>query len=167
MSSTAPTSSTRSPTGSAPRRSTRRRTASCTLTQDVDVETGGLVTVRYPGGLIATIDCSWSLPTSAPTWGGLTLQITGTQGSVEIEPFAEHVSGVGVDGSIFLGYGTDLDALLLAEFLDAVRASGAPVPGQAPHSVPQPDGSVGLRTLEIMEAALRSAETGQPVALAR
>jgi 1,5-anhydro-D-fructose reductase (1,5-anhydro-D-mannitol-forming) len=131
----------------------------------VDVETGGLVTVCYPGGLIATIDCSWSQPLSAATWGGLTLQVTGTKGSVEIEPFAEHVSGVGESGEIFLGYGPDLNALLLAEFLDAVRVSGAPTPGQPPLKVPQPDGAVGLRTLEIVEAAIRSAEVKQPVAL--
>lgn len=131
----------------------------------VDVETGGLVTIRYAGGLIATIDCSWSQPLTAPTWGGLTLQVTGTKGSVEIEPFAEHVSGVGVTGGIHLGYGTDTNALLIAEFLDAVRVSGPPVAGRTPSSVPQPDGSVGLRTLEIMEAALRSAEAGQPVAV--
>lgn len=132
----------------------------------IDVETGGLVTVRYAGGLIATIDCSWSQPLTAPTWGGLTLQVTGTKGSVEIDPFAEHVAGLGVNGGIHLGYGTDLDALLLTEFLDAVRASGPPVAGQTPRQVPQPDGHVGLRTLTIMEAALRSAEAGQPVTVA-
>ncbi|MBG6237753.1 putative dehydrogenase [Mycetocola sp. CAN_C7] len=133
----------------------------------LDVETGGLVTVRYPGGLIATIDCSWSHPSTSATWGGLTLQATGTKGSVEIAPFAEHVSGLGDDGEIFLGFGTDLNALLLAEFLDAVRTSGRPVAGQPPRVTPQPDGDVGLRTLEIMEAALRSAELRQPVALER
>jgi 1,5-anhydro-D-fructose reductase (1,5-anhydro-D-mannitol-forming) len=131
----------------------------------IDVETGGLVTVSYPGGLIASIDCSWSQPNSAPTWGGLTLQVTGTKGSVEIEPFAEHVAGIGEGGGIFLGFGTDLNALLLAEFLDAVRASGTPVPGQPPFTSPQPDGAVGLRTLEIMEAALQSARVGQPVSI--
>ena len=131
----------------------------------VDVETGGLVTITYPSGLIATIDCSWSQPDTAPTWGGLTLQATGTKGSVEIEPFAEHVAGMGVDGEIFLDFGTDLNSLLLAEFLAAVRQSGPARAGGAPRVVPQPDGAVGLRTLEIMDAARRSVETRQPVVL--
>ena len=130
----------------------------------VEVETGGLVTITYDSGLIATIDCSWSLPDTAPTWGGVTLKVTGTRGSVEVAPFAEHLSGVGVDGGIHLGFATDLDALLLAEFLDAVRGTGRPVPGQAPRAV-QPDGHVGLRTLQIVDAARRSAAAGTPIAL--
>lgn len=132
--------------------------------KDVAAETGGLVTITYESGLIATIDCSWSQPDTAATWGGLTLKVTGTSGSVEIEPFAEHVSGVGVDGDIRLGYGADIDALLLAEFLDAVRRSGPATPGRAPLA-PQPDGAVGVRTLEIVDAARRSARAGRPVAL--
>lgn len=131
----------------------------------VDVETGGLVTLTYPSGLIATIDCSWSQPDAAPTWGGVTLQVSGTRGSAEIEPFAEHVGGIGVNGEIFLGYATDLDELLLAEFLGAVRRSGPAVAGKAPRFTPQPDGQVGLRTLEIVDAARRSAATGAPVSL--
>ncbi|WP_022886036.1 Gfo/Idh/MocA family protein [Glaciibacter superstes] len=134
--------------------------------KDIDVETGGLVTVTYPGGLIATIDCSWSQPDAAATWGGLSLQVTGTGGSALIEPFAEHVAGTGSDGPIHLGYGTNLDELLLTEFIAAVRQSGSPRPGSSPRVVPQPDGSVGLRTLEIMDAARRSAAEGRPVTIA-
>ncbi|MEI5010885.1 Gfo/Idh/MocA family oxidoreductase [Streptomyces sp. PmtA] len=35
------------------------------------VESAGLLTLAYPRGLVATIDCSWSHPASHPTWGGL------------------------------------------------------------------------------------------------
>lgn len=35
----------------------------------LDVETAGLVTIRYPGGTVAAIDCSWSHPKDHPTWG--------------------------------------------------------------------------------------------------
>lgn len=132
--------------------------------KNVAAETGGLVTITYESGLIATIDCSWSQPDAASTWGGLTLKVTGTNGSVEIEPFAEHVGGFGVEGDIRLDYGTDIDALLIDEFLDAVRRSGSAVEGQAP-IVPQPDGAVGVRTLEIVDAARRSARVGAPVTL--
>ncbi|MDQ0643605.1 Gfo/Idh/MocA family protein [Microbacterium murale] len=132
--------------------------------KNVAAETGGLVTITYESGLIATIDCSWSQPDAASTWGGLTLKVTGTNGSVEIEPFAEHIGGVGVDGDIRIGYGADIDALLIDEFLEAVRRSGAAVPGRAPLA-PQPDGAVGMRTLEIVDAARRSARAGSPVAV--
>ncbi len=131
----------------------------------VQVETGGLVTITYRSGLIATIDCSWSQPDSAPTWGGLTLKVTGSKGSVEIAPFAERVAGQGDAGPIHLGYAADSDAALLEEFLRAVRTSGRAQPGAAPAVRPQPDGGVGLRTVQIVDAARRSALSRVPVAV--
>jgi 1,5-anhydro-D-fructose reductase (1,5-anhydro-D-mannitol-forming) len=131
----------------------------------VDVETGGLVTVTYEDGLIATIDCSWSQPDNAPTWGGVTLEVTGTRGSVTVEPFAEHVGGFGLDGTIRLGYGTDVDALMIDEFLIAVRGRRGAASDDSPSAAPQPDGRVGLRTLEIVDAARRSAFSGVPVSV--
>ena len=119
----------------------------------VAVETGGLVTVTYPSGVIATIDCSWSVPDSAPTWGGLTLQIVGTKGTMTIAPFAQHVDGYDANGPVFTPVGDDLDGAMLEEFLCAVRD----------RRQPQPDADVGMRTLAIVDAARRSAETGQPV----
>ena len=75
----------------------------------LSVETGGVVTITYRNGLLATIDCSWSVPDNGPTWGGLTLQVTGTNGSVEIAPFQQHVGGTDRDGEVFLPVGGDLD----------------------------------------------------------
>lgn len=129
----------------------------------VEVETGGLVTVNYDNGLLATIDCSWSVPDNGPTWGGVTLQVTGTNGSVEIEPFLPHVAGTDSGGEVYLGIGENFDASMLATFLNAVRASGPAKAGTTPTAVPQPDGAVGLRTLRIVDAARRSATSGQPV----
>ncbi|MFF1877489.1 Gfo/Idh/MocA family protein [Leifsonia sp. NPDC058230] len=121
----------------------------------IGVETGGLVTAIYPGGVVATIDCSWSVPDSAATWGGLTLQVTGTRGTVTIAPFAQHVRGHDADGEVWAGVGDDLDAAMLDEFLAAVREGRRATPG----------GDVGVRTLRVVEAAQRSAVTGQPVLL--
>jgi 1,5-anhydro-D-fructose reductase (1,5-anhydro-D-mannitol-forming) len=131
----------------------------------VAVETGGLVTVTYDNGLLATIDCSWSVPDNGPTWGGVSLQVTGTNGSVEIEPFLPHVGGTDASGEVYLPIGSNFDASMLGAFLSAVRASGPAVPGTTPSVVPQPDGAVGLRTLRIVDAARRSAVSGQPVEL--
>ncbi|ATG50528.1 dehydrogenase [Brachybacterium vulturis] len=115
-------------------------------------ETGGLVTLTYGSGLVATIDCSWSLPEDAPTWGGLRLQAVGTGGQLQIDAFAQHVGGPGQ----WLPYGSDLDALLLDAFLGAVREGRAV----------DPTGEVGLRTVRVVAAAQESVRTGQPVALA-
>ncbi|MFF1572330.1 Gfo/Idh/MocA family protein [Leifsonia sp. NPDC058292] len=121
----------------------------------VQVETGGLVTAVYPSGVVATIDCSWSVPDSAATWGGVTLQITGTRGTITVAPFAQHVSGYDLGGPVWTGTGDDLDAAMLGEFLHAVREGRPAVPG----------GDVGVRTLQIVAAAQASAATGQPVAV--
>jgi len=121
----------------------------------VQVETGGLVTATYSSGVIATIDCSWSQPLDAPTWGGLTLQVVGTRGSITISPFASHVSGDGEQGAIWLPFGADLDALMIDEFLAGVRESRQP----------QPDAAVGVRTVALMTAAQLSADTANPVSV--
>ncbi|MEE1618598.1 Gfo/Idh/MocA family protein [Brachybacterium sp. J153] len=115
-------------------------------------ETGGLVTLTYANGMVATIDCSWSQPVDAPTWGGLTLQAVGTGGQMQIDAFALHVGGPGR----WLPYGVDLDAELLDAFLAAVRAGEAVAP----------TGDAGLATVRVVAAAQESARTGQPVALA-
>lgn len=119
----------------------------------VEVETGGLVSLRYPSGVIATIDCSWSQPETADTWGGLTLEVQGTRGSMRVAPFASHVGGFGHGGSLYCAYGPDLDGLLLDRFLEALRDG----------SVPEPSGMVGYRTLAVVDAAQRSAQAAAPV----
>jgi len=120
-----------------------------------DVETGGLVFVTYDDGFVATIDCSWSEPACSPTWGGLRLSVHGTDGSMSFDAFTDHVT-VYDDraGRVrWAGCGTDLDALMLDEFLAAIR-EGRPA---------QPDGAVGLRTLALVEAAYASIASGLPV----
>src|SRR5581483_4189999 len=58
------------------------------------VETAGLVLVGYANGVIAAIDCSWSRPETAPTWGGLTFHVTGTQGTVDLDLFGAGARGL-------------------------------------------------------------------------
>ncbi|MFK4791626.1 Gfo/Idh/MocA family protein [Microbacterium sp. ZW T5_56] len=125
--------------------------------RELAVETGGIVTVQYPSGVIASIDCSWSWPMSSPTWGGLTLQIVLELGTLTVSPFRRGVAGHDAAGETWTPVGADLDALMLAEFLDAVRTD----------RTPQPDAAVGIRTLEIVSAARTSAaSSGTPVQLA-
>ncbi len=124
--------------------------------RDLAVETGGLVTLQYPSGVIATIDCSWSWPMSSATWGGLTVQVVAERGTITVSPFAKGVAGHDAAGETWDPIGADLDALLLAEFVDAVRTRRRP----------QPDAGVGIRTVEIVKAAqLSAARGGEVVAL--
>lgn len=120
-----------------------------------DVETSGLVFVTYADGLVATIDCSWSEPIGYPTWGGLSLTVQGSDGTVSFDAFNERIT-VYDDRASAMRWeecGTDLDALMLEEFLTAIREDRPP----------QPDGMVGLRTLALVEAAYASLASGLPV----
>ena len=116
------------------------------------VETAGLVAITYADGISAVLDCSWSVPTGYPAWGGLSLRIEGSRGAVEFEPFGERMAVYTADGS-WQDYGPNLDQLMIAEFLDCVRT------GRQPRS----DGAAGLRTLQIVLAAQRSAADGVTV----
>ena len=120
-------------------------------------ETAGLVTITYDNGVIAAIDCSWSRPESAPTWGGVKMTVAGTGGTVDLDFFGPRARGLEtVSGRpIELPYGPNFDASLVGTFLDGVRSG----------IHPQPDGAVGLRTLRIVLAAQESAETGSTVTI--
>lgn len=120
-------------------------------TGDGQAETGGLVTLRYSNGLFATIDCSWSQPADAATWGGLTLHAAGTGGQLTVDAFAQRVEGPGQWHS----FGLNLDELLLSAFIEAVRSG----------EVREPSGQTGVRTVRVVRAAQESVRTGQPVHL--
>ncbi|WP_144712883.1 Gfo/Idh/MocA family protein [Curtobacterium pusillum] len=122
-------------------------------------ETAGLVTVTYDSGMVAAIDCSWSRADTSPVWGGLTLDVAGTGGTVSVDFFGAAARGSGAaDGrSIELRYGADHDLPMLRTFLDAARSG----------TQPQPDVEVGLRTLSIVLAAQESVRTGGTVPVLR
>lgn len=122
---------------------------------EVAVETAGLVSIEYAGGLVATIDCSWSKPDSYPTWGGLTLQLIGTGGIADMDAFNARVGGQSeaTKNGLWFPYGGSADNALINEFLDSLQQ----------HRAPQPDGRSGLRTVRIVQAAYESVRTGTTV----
>lgn len=98
---------------------------------ELDVETGGVVTIDYENGLIATIDCSWSRPQHFPTWGGLTMHVTGIDGLASLDAFAGRIEGFAESGRrpVWLPFGADAITLMLREFLASIREGRAAVPG--------------------------------------
>lgn len=121
------------------------------------VETGALVWLRFADGVVATIDCSWSKPRSYPTWGGLSIDVVGTTGTLSTDAFAQHLTEygprrVGVSRPF---WGSDPNRGMLEEFVAAIREDREPAPS----------GVDGLRALEIVDAAYRSIESGTPVRL--
>ena len=115
----------------------------------------GLLSIDMASGAVATLDTSWSRPKSYPTWGDVTLQVIGSKGNAYADLFGQHVTLYPHEGTKprWISWGSDLDSLMVDDFIAAVRQ------GQAPRST----GQDGLVALEVALAAYASAEAGQPV----
>jgi predicted dehydrogenase len=124
-----------------------------------DVETGGLVSLRFENGVFATIDCSWSKPPSYPTWGGLSIEAVGSNGVITADAFRQRLAvyGSGEPAASWPAWGSSPDVAMIGEFLAAIRQRREPAV----------TGLDGLRAVEIVEAAYRSIESGEPVRLER
>ena len=125
-----------------------------TETDDAAILTLELEGGHIADGTFATIDPSWSRGDGFPTWGDVTLRISGTAGVLDVDPFArplrtyDHKSLA----PTWSYTGQDMNALMLADFLRGV-AEGKPAGANALD---------GLRTLEVVLAAYRSAENHKP-----
>ena len=124
----------------------------------LDVEDVGVLTCDLAGGAFVSIDCSWSRPQTFPTWGGVTLHVVGEKATVDIDVFRQALTHYddSAGRTRLLGWGDDLTGRMVGDFADAILAG---------RSVPI-DGLDGLRALEVVIAAYRSAETKRPVAIA-
>jgi len=124
------------------------------VTDDAAILTLDLEGGSFADGAFATIDPSWSRGDGYPTWGDVTLRISGTSGVLDVDPFAQPLRTFDHEtGAPSWSYmGEDMDALMLEDFLRGV-AEGVPAGAS---------GLDGLRTLEVVLAAYRSAEDHEP-----
>src|SRR5438132_10349256 len=129
-----------------------------TFIYGLEVEDCGTLTCDLAGGAFASIDCSWSRPATYPTWGGVTLHVVGDRGTVDVDVFRQSLTHYDdAAGAVKLvGWGDDLNALMIGGFVDAILTG---------RSVPI-TGEDGLRSLEVVVAAYRSAALGRAVAIA-
>ncbi|MFI6006045.1 Gfo/Idh/MocA family protein [Streptomyces sp. NPDC051366] len=132
--------------------------ANSVLSGQPGVESAALVTVRYPSGTVAAIDCSRSVSADQPAAGGPRMTFIGDQGSLEFNARPRLLGGydAAAAGERWVAGGVDLDAVMLGAFVDSVRK------GQGAG----PDGEAGVRTLRIIQAAYASVASGRPVDLA-
>jgi predicted dehydrogenase len=122
----------------------------------VTVETSGLVMVGYPGGVFASIDCSWNRPLNYPTWGGLALSVVGDGGTLEVDPGKQRMTQFGgPDKYSWVPWGFDSNQLMIEEFLDSIDMGRRPLV----------TGENGLSTTVVALAALESARCGESVRL--
>ncbi len=125
------------------------------------VDDSGLLLMTLDNGGLATLDPSWSRLPGFPTWGDVTLEVVGTAGRAWLDPLAEHLHLFGADAVThrYVGYGENMDDLLLKAFLEVV--AGRPAP---PTLATGADGFVGMA---VSLAAYQSAADGRPVSVAQ
>ena len=118
------------------------------------VETGGLLLVHF-GEVVVTIDCSWSRPDTYPTWGGLSLEMVGERGVLEVDAFRQRFTlhGAGESNARWVYWGSDANAGMLEAFVESIRSGVQP----------PITGVDGLRAVEVVAAAYASAASGEPV----
>ncbi len=119
----------------------------------------GMLTITYDGGTFATLDTSWSRPAkSFKTWGDVTMEIVGESGVIEIDMFSQAVGhySEATGGYKEAGWGSNIDAGLIDDFLRLTRGESAPAIAT---------GEDGLRAAEVAFAAYESLRTRRAVAV--
>ncbi len=127
---------------------------------EVDVDTAGLVTLTFADGFFASIDCSWSRPTSYPRWGHLKMELFGERGAVRVDGFAQSLTAYSRHlprNPSWLAWGADPNQAMIEEFVASIEEAREP-------AVTWRDGYEALR---VALACYASADAGQPVTLDR
>jgi len=125
---------------------------------EVEVDTAGLILVNLSNGVQASIDCSWSRPTSYPRWGHLKMEVIGEQGTAVMDSLAQHLtlySDTGLRNPSWIGFGPDPNQAMLEEFVASIRE----------HREPSVTWNDGYQALRVALAAYESAKVKGPVRL--
>ncbi len=124
---------------------------------ETEVETGGLVMLTFDSGVFASIDCSWSKPPYYPTWGGLAMDFIGEKGLLTVNAFKQVMTVYTNERQrpAYAYWGSDSNQAMIEDFVEAIRADRAP----------KVTGYDGYKAVEVVMAAYKSVETGEPVRL--
>lgn len=124
------------------------------------VDDMALLSLRFEGGAVGSVDPSWSVPADNPWHYDFFLRVLGTSGALTIGDTTESlnvVGDVGRSGQVLVPFGVDIDALMIDAFAASIRA-GALVD-------PCANGEDGTRALEIALAGYAAAQTGVRIRL--
>ncbi len=120
-------------------------------------EDTAMLTLDYGSGVFASLDSSWSRLPTYRTWGDVTLNLVFEAAVIELDLFHQEVHhyGAGLVPHKTHGFGSNLDMLMVQEFVSAIR-EGRP---------PSVTGEDGLEAVRVVEAGYRSVQSGQPESL--
>jgi predicted dehydrogenase len=120
-----------------------------------DWEDCALLTLEFDSGIFATLDSSWSRPAAFRTWGDVTMTVVGDTSVIELDMFGQEVHRYGGgEKSHQVGFfGTNMDALLMQEFVNAIREDRQGLTTCLD----------GIKASEVAIAGYRSVVSGQPV----
>jgi len=121
---------------------------------DIEAEDSGLLSLEMQNGVLVTLDPSWSRPSSYPTWGNVTMELIGTEGSLYVDMFAQNLEcfeNSGHPSYQWASFGSDMNRLMFSDFVRRVSA-------QEPVAITGVD---GLRATEVVAAAYQSANSGE------
>ena len=121
---------------------------------DVPIDDAGLLSLVMEGGVLTrplhvSLDASWSRPESYPTWGDVTIEMVGSEGTLWVDAFKQHATVTSNHAGTKQAYwGSNMDGRLVADFCDAINQ-------KRPPSI---TGEDGVKALEVALAAYRSAQ---------
>ncbi|MBA2700426.1 MAG: Gfo/Idh/MocA family oxidoreductase [Chloroflexi bacterium] len=124
------------------------------------VDDMALLSLVFEGGIIASVDPSWTIPAGHPWDYDFYLRIIGTSGTLAISDVTESVQVVGETGRpgmVQVPFGVDIDAAMVEAFVASIRAGS--------RLEPCASGEDGLRALEIALAGYVSSRDGRTVSL--
>lgn len=121
----------------------------------MDVEDCAVVTMRYPGNVLVTLDASWSRTSHFPYGRDLTLRLVGTQGSIYTDYFSPNNEVYAPGERIYSYYAEDKDQMMIDDLIECYQQG-------RPFGI---TGEDGRDCVLVAEAAYRSLETGAPVRL--
>jgi predicted dehydrogenase len=135
------------------------------------MDDAGILTLELEGasrgslahGAFATVDPSWSRGAGYPTWGDVTMRVSGTSGVLEVDAFSRRLSFYDHEaGKVeWRPVGEDMNGAMISAFLHGV-ANGFPDGFDSGAS-----GLDGLRALEVVLAAYESGRRHEVVSVVR
>ena len=120
-----------------------------------DWEDCAMVTLEFESGIFATLDSSWSRPSSFKTWGDVTMTVVGDKGTIELDMFGQGLDFYrpGATTHVYAAYGSNLDGGLFSGFVRACL-----------DETPMPINDIdGMQAAKVALAGYDSLATGQPV----